>query len=128
MIELAFDIVGKLLVLYLLFLFPVILLLLFYSHFNVPHGLREEMLREPFFSAEELARISAFPMSLLATLAVVRTVAAPSTMRRRFGSHDFSGKVPTHFKCTSFIFVLFVLIGGAICLLAALCGVLLEFA
>jgi len=126
MIHAAFDIIGNLLVIYLVFVFPAMLLLLVYSHICMPKRLREELLRPPFFSQGELDRLSVFPLSLLKTLAVVRAVAAPATMRRRLGSYDLTGKVPEHFRTTSRLLVLLVMAGAMICLMSALSGALLE--
>jgi len=128
MAEVVFDAVGKLLIIYLVFIFPATLALLAYAHLFAPKKLREDLLREPYFSDKELARLAPFPFSLLKTLALVRGVAAPSTMRRRFGSYDFAGKVPSHFRRICQLLVLLVIAGACVCVATAIGGVMLDFA
>lgn len=127
MIDQIFSVVGFLLAIYVLFLFPAMLFLLLLLHFRLPKDLKEELLRTPFFSQAELSRLSNFPLSLLKTLAVARAVALPSTMRTRFGPHDISIDVSPTLWLASWALILLVSAGGLICAAAAICGILLEF-
>ncbi len=127
MLETAIDVAAALLIFYMAVIFPAMMILLAFVHWRMPERLRSDLLREPCFSEKELALMSGFPLSVLKTLAVVRGVVAPSTMRKRFGSFDFSGKAPRSYALACRLLVLLVLAGVPICLLTAALGVVLEF-
>ncbi len=62
-------------------------LALFLIHIGLPRRLRDDLVNLRYFNGFELGL--GFPFSMLRTLVLVRAVALPATMKRRFGDYPF---------------------------------------
>lgn len=111
---------------YLIFGLPVFVIIALIVHFRFPAAIERELFNERHFTRYELETFSSFPMSVLKTLAFIRGVVAPSTIRKRFGNYDFRAQISTTFYilCVTYIVLLFV--GAVLGLILAMYGVVIT--
>jgi len=90
-------------------------------HFSMPDPLKKRFVTERYFNGFELGL--EFPASMFRTLALVRAVAAPRSMRKRFGDHDVRASVGSGFVVVCQVYVVLVGLTAVFLLLMAMGGI-----
>ena len=78
---------------YGLFLFILMVALLLLQVWTLSRRLDVHLFNENYFTQQEIAMFSSFPLSLLKTLAYIRLITFPNSLRKRFGDATARDKI-----------------------------------
>jgi len=76
-----------------LFLLVIMVVLLLLQNLTLPRCLDKHLYNENYFTPQELSMFSNFPLSLLKTLAYIRLISFPNSLRKRFGNATARDKI-----------------------------------
>jgi len=99
--------------------FPLIMLalaLVLLQTRTLSQRLDSHLFNENYFTVQEMSMLSSFPLSLLKTLAYIRLITFPNSLRKRFGDTTARDKISTFAATLSHITMALVILNTVIIL------------